>query len=393
MIDNFNLDNLPAVSITKIEKLPAVAGIYFAIDSSDRLWYIGKAKNINQRWMNHHRYHQLEKINRKTPILLKWYECENDENILTQLENYFIEAYHPELNQTKVELKQTTPGEITLRKTLAKISKYVIYGYEENSKIFGLPTVIMKYDINNHNPARILRNIFDGDNRKGSLRWSYYSRRKSTPIWQTKCNGVGVVVGCDYNISYYMQNGESATLAGVTLLNLSAEDYQKNIVLKDWSQSYHTDIQRYVEDPIPLLWSKNTSFDELDAEAIKEFACERNKSRIGKGRERGRQVRVYCEAIGRGRYVIKAYQEAIEWFGGYEILGLQKTDLLSEQTDAAPKWFKTYKVTVRIPEPEEDSYRSLSAPISAVTHTELEQRLERIKQISPLHQKIKLKRQ
>lgn len=392
MIDDFNLNNLPAVSLRETDKLPTVAGIYFAIDSRDRLWYIGKAQNINQRWKNHHRYHQLEKINRKTSIILKWYECHNDENILTQLENYFIEAYHPELNQTKVELRQIAPGEISLRKTLAKISKYVaIYGYEENSKVFGLPTVILKYDFLTRNPARILRNIFDGDNRRGSLRWSYYSRRKTTPMWQTKCNGICVVVGCDYNTNFYMQNGESATLAGVALLNISAEDYQKSIASKDWSQSYHPDIQRYIADPIPLLWSKNTLFDELDVDAIKEFSRQRTKSKIGKGRERGRLVKVYCEAIGRGRFVIKAYQEAIEWFGGYEILGLEKADYSSERIDAAPKWFKAYKVTVRIP--EGDSYRSLSAPISAATNTELEQRLEQIKQISPLHQKVKFKRQ
>ena len=48
------------------------------------------------------------------------------------------------------------------------------------------------------------------------------------------------------------------------------------------------------------------------------------------------------------------------------------------------------KVIVKIP--EGDSYRSISAPISASTNAELEQRLEQIKQIS-IHQKIKFKRQ
>ena len=143
MLDKFNLLNLPSVKLSEKDRLPTTAGIYFAIDSNNQLWYVGKARNINKRWVNHHRYHQLEKVNKKTPILLRWYECENDENILTQLENYFIETYHPALNQTKVELKKVAPAEIALRKTLAKISKYVaIYGYEENSEIFGLPTVI-----------------------------------------------------------------------------------------------------------------------------------------------------------------------------------------------------------------------------------------------------------
>ena len=392
MLDRFDLNNLPTIKLSAKDRLPNIAGIYFAVDNSERLLYIGKARNINQRWTNHHRYHQLKKINQRNPVFLKWYECENNENILARLESYFIETYHPELNQTKVELKKIAPAEIALRKTLAKISKYVvIYGCEENSKIFGLPTVIVKYDLIHRNPARILRNIFDGDNRKGSLRWSYYSRRKSTPIWQTKCNGICLVVGCDYNTSFYMQNGKPATLAGVSLLNISVEDYQKTIASKDWSQSYHPNLQRYVSDPIPLLWSKNTSFDEFDVEEIKKFSHERTKRKLGKGRRRGSQIKVYCEAIGRGRFVIRAYQEAIEWFGGYELLGLEKADYLSEKVDAAPKWFKPHKVTVKIL--EGDSYRSISAPISAANYTELEQKLEQIKQLSSLHQKIKFKRQ
>ena len=392
MLDNFNLVNLPSVKLLEKDKLPTTAGIYFAVDSSDRLWYIGKARDLNQRWINHHRYHQLEKINRKTPIILKWHECENDENILTQLENYFIETYHPELNQTKVETKQVAPAEIALRKTLAKISKYVIiYGYEDYSEVFGLPTVFLKYGWLKHNPVRILRQIFDADNRKGSLRWSYYRRTKTTPIWQTKCNGVSVVIGCDTGINYYVKNGVSSTLAGISLLNLSQEDYETAVASKDWSQSYHPNIQRYIIDPLPLLWSQDLLFEQLDAEAIKEFGRERTKSKIGQGRRRGRQVKVYCEAIGRGRFVIKAYQEAIEWFGGYEILGLKKADYLSERIDAAPKWFKPHKIQVRIP--EGDNYRSISAPISAATNTQLEQRLEQIKQLSPLYQEIKFKRQ
>ena len=93
MLDKFNLLNLPSVKLSEKDRLPTTAGIYFALDSNNQLWYVGKARNINKRWVNHHRYHQLEKVNKKTPILLRWYECENDENILTQLEdsNYLSE--------------------------------------------------------------------------------------------------------------------------------------------------------------------------------------------------------------------------------------------------------------------------------------------------------------
>lgn len=391
MIDEFDLNNLPSIKLIEKEKLPTTAGIYFAVDENNYVWYVGKAQNINKRWQSHHRYHQLERINRKKSIQLKWYECENNDRLLSTLENYFIDNYFPELNQTKVESAKVTPAEILLRKTLSKISKYlIVYGYEKNSNIFELPTVFLKYDISHHNPARILRQIFDADNRKSSLRWSYYSRRKTTPIWNTKCNGISIVVGCDYNVNFYLRTGEATTLAGVSLLNISSENYDKSISSKDWSQSYHPNIQRYVEDPIPLLWSSDSSFDLLDIETIKEFHQKRIESKLCKGRDRGRQVKVYCEAIGRGRFVIRAYREAIEWFGGYEVLGLQKADYLSEQKDAAPKWFKPHKVTVKTL--DGDGYRSRSVPISASTNLELEKRLEQIRQISPLHQKVKFKR-
>ena len=392
MIEKFKIDDLPEVELLNKNELPTVAGIYFAVDRNNKIWYIGKAQNIHKRWINHHRFYQLEKINKKNRIVLKWYECENKEELLSQLENYFIEYFFPALNQTKVESREITPTEILLRKTIAKISKYVaIYGYEENSVIFGLPTVFLKYDILQNNPARILRKIFDADNRKGSLKWSYYRRVKTTPIWKTKCNGISIVIGCDYNANFYIQTGKETNLAGVSLLKISDENYNRDIASKDWSQSYHPNIQRYTQDPFPLLWSKDLSFDLLDTEGIKELNRKRTESKIGKGRDRGRQVKVYCEAIGRGKFVIKAYEEAIEWFGGYKTLGLQKADYLQARIDAAPKWFKAHKVTIRIPEGE--SYRSRSAPLSASTNTELEERLELIKKVSFLHERVKFKRQ
>ena len=71
MIENFNLNDLPEVKFSDKNKLPTVAGIYFAIDNKNKIWYVDKAQNINRRWMNHHRYYQLEKINQKNKITLK----------------------------------------------------------------------------------------------------------------------------------------------------------------------------------------------------------------------------------------------------------------------------------------------------------------------------------
>ena len=58
-----------------------------------------------------------------------------------------------------------------------------------------------------------------------------------------------------------MQNGELAALAGVSLLNLSAEDYQ-NMASKDWSQSYHPNIQRYIDDPFPFSAASHAELEQ-----------------------------------------------------------------------------------------------------------------------------------
>lgn len=387
-----NLHNLPSVTLLDKAKLPKIAGIYFAIDNKNRLLYIGKAQNIYLRWLNHHRYEQLFTINRKNIVYLKWYECENKEEILTKTENYFINFYQPEFNYTKVEPKKITPAEITLKETLRKISKYVvIYGYEKNSEIFKLSTVYLKYDCFNYNPANILRKNFNADNKKGNLKWSCHRKTQTTPIWKAKCNGVCIVVGCDTGINYFFQNSQSANLAGIFLLNLSDKDFQQYVVKKDWSQSYHPNIERYKKDLIPLLWTKDRIIEQSKVIEIQELNKKRTASKIGRGRTRGKQIKVYCEAIGRGKFVIKAYEETIEWFGGYEILGLKKAEYKPLRKDNAPKWFRPHKVTIKIP--EGNSYRSMSTPISAANNVELEQRLEQIKQISTLHRKVKVKRQ
>lgn len=390
-LDSFQLDKLPYVEFIKKDQLPETAGIYFAIDKDQKIWYIGRAQNLRNRWLGHHRYEQLKKINKKSNIKLLWYSCENNENTLTQLENYFIDTYHPVLNSTKVEAKRITPAEIELRNTLVKIGQYIIVvGYEENNKEFGLPTIHLKYSCGYKNPARILRNIFDAVNRRGGLRWSYYRKSRSTPIWKTKCNGIGILVSCDTDINEFIKSGEEITLAGISLLNISAQDFQEYVVEKDWTQSYHPAIRRYTKDPIPLIWSKDLEINQYDAETLKELNKQRtDRNKIGTYRPRGRRVKVVCDAVGWGMEgVVEAYKEAIDWFGGYEALGLREPCRHSFFI----KGWKAHKVTVKIPEVDTGvtKYRSLSAPISASTQEELRQRYEKIRQLSPLHQRAKL---
>ena len=388
---NFELNQLPHVEFSKKDRLPETAGIYFVVDKNQKIWYIGQAQNLRSRWVGHHRTNQIKKINAKSEVKLFWYCCEKDEDTLTQLENYFINKYYPILNQTKVEAKEITPSEIELRNTLVKISKYiVIIGFEENSQEFGLPTVYLKYDWSYRNPAKILKNIFDAVNRRGNLRWSYYWKSKSTPIWKTKCNGVAIVVSGDPQINEFVKTSEGTILDGIAILKISDANFQKYIAEKDWSQSYHPYICKYTLDPIPLIWSKNLEIDQYNIKTLKELSQERIERKSRAYKPRGKRVKVVCNVLNYNiQCVVEVYEEAINWFGGYEALGLERT----YRSSFSLKGWKPAKVYVRIQEVEGGvkKYRSISAPISASDKDELIQRYEKIKHISPLHQKVKLK--
>ena len=47
-----DLMNLPSVPLEMKLQLPRTSGIYFAIDSSNKVQYIGKANNLRKRWSN-----------------------------------------------------------------------------------------------------------------------------------------------------------------------------------------------------------------------------------------------------------------------------------------------------------------------------------------------------
>jgi hypothetical protein len=251
------------------------------------------------------------------------------------------------------------------------------------------------YDCLYKNSPRILRSIFDAVNKRGGLRWSYHRRVKQTPIWKTKCNGICVVVGAETNINDVVQRAEECTLAGGALLNISANDFHEQAVKNNWHKnSYHTELERYSKDPIPLLWSKDVKISQGNADTFKKLHKQRTEKKASnyRYRPRGRKVRVACTSIGWGiDFATEAYKEAIEWFGGYEVLGLRETYSQPSLPYFARGW-KPHKVTVRLPEVENGTtkYRSLSAPISASTREELLQRFEKIRQLSPLHQRVKL---
>lgn len=84
------LECLPVVQRTV---LPEVSAVYL-VHESDRLLYIGRAKNLRQRIATHHRLKQFEGTS------ISWIPC--DENDLAGLEEQLIEILDPALNNSPV---------------------------------------------------------------------------------------------------------------------------------------------------------------------------------------------------------------------------------------------------------------------------------------------------
>ncbi|MBD2593739.1 excinuclease ABC subunit C [Nostoc spongiaeforme FACHB-130] len=53
---------LPNIALRSRELLPEQPGIYYVVDESNVIWYVGKAKNLHNRWLgdNHHRLDQYK---------------------------------------------------------------------------------------------------------------------------------------------------------------------------------------------------------------------------------------------------------------------------------------------------------------------------------------------
>lgn len=49
---------LPSLSINDLAQLPDKAGIYY-VTAGWRIFYVGRAQNLRQRWQRHHRYPQF----------------------------------------------------------------------------------------------------------------------------------------------------------------------------------------------------------------------------------------------------------------------------------------------------------------------------------------------
>jgi excinuclease UvrABC nuclease subunit len=95
---------LPSLPLTDRSQLPVCPAVYFALDG-DRVLYIGRSVNLQQRWITHHRYSQLKGLNN---VRIAWLEC-NDPSLLPKIEAALIEYFQPSLNGELIPLVASKP--------------------------------------------------------------------------------------------------------------------------------------------------------------------------------------------------------------------------------------------------------------------------------------------
>jgi excinuclease UvrABC nuclease subunit len=123
LIADLDILNLNKVVLQAKQILPEYSGIYYILDQTNNVWYIGKAKNLRKRWQGkaHHRIYQLEAQKKKYFTI--YYE-QVKESQLDSIEKQRIEKYHLHLNASPVKTKNVRPTETLLRETIVAIADF-----------------------------------------------------------------------------------------------------------------------------------------------------------------------------------------------------------------------------------------------------------------------------
>lgn len=85
------LQQLESVSLLHKSQLPEIPAIYL-VYQGEKLLYIGRTKNLKQRWLTHHRQKQFTQLE---DARIAWFPCTED---APEVETTLIELLEPELN-------------------------------------------------------------------------------------------------------------------------------------------------------------------------------------------------------------------------------------------------------------------------------------------------------
>jgi len=192
MLQEFN--TFPNLRLSERQRLPECSSIYFAT-ARDQVLYVGLAKNLRNRWQNHHRLPQLEAINKRCEVRLFWLDCGQEQ--LSDLERNYIEYYCPILNQTRVPERQIVPSFQLLTLSLQKLSDRVIgFGIcpSESQQLKILTLFYLASESETRLATTNLRKTLQAITRKPNslFRWTEFFRRKDGARWRTRCNGIEI---------------------------------------------------------------------------------------------------------------------------------------------------------------------------------------------------------
>lgn len=273
---------LSSVTLSERKELPTCTAIYFAIDSRNRVLYVGKAKNLAARWKNHHRLHALEQMDKEYPVRLAW-QAWNEES-LNEAEKSLILSYQPLLNNTKVEMPSVIPSEHTVRDFLKTFSRRLIIcgiipetpnklldiylGYDPKDHSAKGTANKIKYFINQsrdkntslkfkrHKVYRDL-NAFAGQMlRPGSRLHRTMARQYKSynNHWEFGCNGVIIHITPIRFYRDYKEHLKAIKLAGINCRAIT----QEALIEAQSINRLPSNFSVFIQDPIPLLWSKQT---------------------------------------------------------------------------------------------------------------------------------------
>ncbi|KAF3890608.1 MULTISPECIES: GIY-YIG nuclease family protein [Nostocales] len=80
---------LPSLPIEWSKAFPECSAVYFVLSQHSEVLYIGSSINLSQRWLQHHKQQELEKLKN---LRLAWIEI-NDEILLRKAETRLIEYF------------------------------------------------------------------------------------------------------------------------------------------------------------------------------------------------------------------------------------------------------------------------------------------------------------
>lgn len=270
---------LPSLPLSERKQLPTCTAIYFAIDSNNRVLYVGKAKDLAARWKNHHRFYKLEEIDKESSVRLAW-QAWNEED-LSAAEKSLITNFQPLLNNTKVETPAVVPSEVVLQDFLKTFSRrLIIFGIEPKTPD-KLLNVHLKYDWTDWSPkgtaARVKEYIRQNQDKNTSLKFKRHryskfdsfavetfrpgSRAQRTTArqhrsynnhWELACNGVVVHITPVDSYREYKKQTQLVKLAGVNCRAITQEAFSQ---ARSKSNYEFSKLSCFTSDPVPLLWS------------------------------------------------------------------------------------------------------------------------------------------